>query len=48
MNKNNLILINKLPFYKKDKCGWPIETIKGKPIDNFIRFVIHGIIRKIV
>jgi hypothetical protein len=40
--------VGSLPWYRKDKFGWPIETVKGKPIDNFIRFIIHGIIRKIV
>ncbi len=29
-----------------DKLGWPIELIKGRPITNFIRCLIHT--RKIV
>lgn len=29
-----------------DKYGWPIESIEGKPVKNFIRRLIHT--RKIV
>lgn len=25
-----------------DKDGWPVETIKGRRIRNFIRLLIHG------
>ena len=25
----------------RDKDGWPVETIKGRPITNFIRRVLH-------
>lgn len=24
-----------------DKYGWPVETIKGRPITNFIRLLLH-------
>lgn len=36
----------KLKWYKKDKLGWPIEKIKGRPVFNFIRIVFQNI-RKI-
>lgn len=25
----------------RDKCGWPVTILKGRPITNFIRYVIH-------
>jgi hypothetical protein len=24
-----------------DKLGWPVETLKGRPVSNFFRRVIH-------
>lgn len=36
-----------LPWYRKDKFGYPIETFKGKPVSSFIRIVCQNI-RKIV
>lgn len=30
----------------RDKYGWPVERIIGKPITNFIRLMIHTNIRK--
>jgi hypothetical protein len=30
----------------RDKLGWPIERVKGKPIGNFIRILIHVNLRK--
>ena len=24
-----------------DKLGWPVETIKGRPVLNFLRILIH-------
>lgn len=35
-----------LPWYRKDRLGWPIETVKSKPIKAFIRIVCQNI-RKI-
>ena len=32
-------------MYYRDKYGWPVETIKGRPIVNFIRRLIHTNIR---
>jgi len=29
----------------RDKYGWPVEKIKGKPITNFIRLCLHTNIR---
>ncbi|MCK9494195.1 MAG: hypothetical protein M0R75_01690 [Dehalococcoidia bacterium] len=30
------------PRYRAlDKYGWPVETIKGRPIQNAIRLLIH-------
>jgi len=28
-------------FYYLDALGWPVETIKGRPVLNFIRRLIH-------
>ncbi len=28
-------------FYYLDRLGWPIETIKGRPVVNFIRLLVH-------
>lgn len=25
----------------RDKWGWPVERIKGRPIQNFIRDLLH-------
>ena len=25
-----------------DKNNWPVEKIKGRPITNFFRFLLHG------
>jgi hypothetical protein len=25
----------------RDKYGWPVETFKGRPITNFIRYALH-------
>ncbi len=25
----------------RDYLGWPVEYIKGRPITNFIRFILH-------
>lgn len=33
-------------MYFLDKYSWPVETIKGRPVLNFIRRLIHT--RKIV
>ena len=38
--------IDRLPWYKKDRLGWPIETCKGSTIKSFIRIVCQNI-RKI-
>jgi len=28
-------------FYLLDKYGYPVETIMGRPITNFIRLLLH-------
>jgi hypothetical protein len=33
----------KFPWWRKDKLGWPIETIEGRPIRNFIRIICLNI-----
>lgn len=33
-------------FLILDKFGWPVERIKGRYVQNFLRLLIHG--RKIV
>ena len=35
-----------LPWWHKDKLGWPIETFKGKPVKSAIRIICQNI-RKI-
>jgi hypothetical protein len=35
--------MSKVPWWRKDGLGWPIETVKGKPISNFIRLVVQNI-----
>jgi hypothetical protein len=30
----------------RDKYGWPVERIIGKPITNFIRLILHANIRQ--
>lgn len=37
---------NDLPWWKKDRLGWPIETYKNKKFKSFIRLVCQNI-RKI-
>lgn len=34
------------PWWRKDRWGYPIEFIKGKPIANFVRTIFQNI-RKI-
>lgn len=29
-----------------EKNGWPVETFRGRPVMNLIRYILHG--RKIV
>jgi hypothetical protein len=26
----------------RDKAGWPVEWVKGRPIQKWFRFLIHG------
>jgi len=35
--------IKLLPWWRKDKLGWPIETVKGRYVSNFIRIVMMNI-----
>ncbi len=35
-------MVNKSKWHICDKYGWPVERIKGRPITNFIRLLIHG------
>lgn len=35
--------LDKYPWYKKDRFGWPIETIKDQPFKSFIRLVCKNI-----
>lgn len=45
--KGKVIEIKSLPWYRKDKLGWPIETFANKPVKSLIRLVLQNI-RKIV
>lgn len=31
----------RLKLYYLNKLGWPVETVKGRPIYNFLRLLIH-------
>ena len=37
----------KLPWYKKDRLGWPITTFKNKPIKSVLRIIVQNI-RKVI
>lgn len=37
---------NMLPWWKKDRFGWPIESIKGQRFNSFMRIICQNI-RKI-
>jgi hypothetical protein len=39
--------LDKYPWYRKDKYGWPIETYKGKPFKSFVKIICQNI-RKII
>lgn len=41
------MFVKDLPWYKKDRYGWPIEVYKGKPIKSFIRIIFKNF-RKII
>lgn len=32
-----------LPWWRKDKLGWPIETFKGRPLLSLIRIICQNI-----
>lgn len=38
---------SKCPWWRRDRLGWPIETIKGKPASNFIRILLQNL-RKLI
>lgn len=42
----SLVPIDTLSWWRKDRYGWPIETVKGRPFNNFCRLVCQNI-RKI-
>ena len=33
----------RLPWWRKDKLGWPIETVKGRRVLNLLRIVCQNI-----
>lgn len=45
--KGKQIFVKDLPWYRKNKLGWPIETYKNKPFKSFIRIICQNI-RKII
>lgn len=45
--KGQIVPITKLHWWRKDKDGWPIETVKGHPFSAFIRIVCQNL-RKLV
>ena len=47
MKDGSYMLVKDLPWYRKDKLGWPIETYKGKPFKSLIRIVCQNI-RKVL
>jgi len=38
----------RLPWYMKDKNGFPIELVIGHPVINILRIIIHGILGKVI
>ena len=40
---HNPIDLSSLPWWKKDKNGWPIELYNNKPIKNFFRIICQNI-----
>jgi len=42
-----IVPITEIPWWRKDKNGWPIETIKGHPFSAFVRIVCQNI-RKVI
>lgn len=46
MVNDKLVPIETLSWWRKDKYGWPIETVKGRPFSNLCRLVCQNI-RKI-
>lgn len=38
----------KWAHHLRDRWGWPVERIKGKPITNFIRLVLHTNLRRTI
>lgn len=45
--KGKQIFVKNLPWYRKDKLGWPIETYEGKPFKSFVRIMFQNI-RKVL
>lgn len=32
-----------MPWWRKDRFGWPIETFKGKPFQSLMRIICQNI-----
>lgn len=38
-----LTKIDMLPWWRKDKLGWPITTFKNKPVKSAVRIILQNI-----
>lgn len=34
------------PWWRKDRHGWPIEYITGRPVRNFVRTILQNVRKK--
>ncbi len=41
--RGKLLSIDKIQWWRKDKDGWPIEMIIGRPFANFVRLIFQNI-----
>lgn len=41
--KGKQIFVKDLPWYRRDRHGWPIETYPNRPVHNFIRITCQNI-----
>ena len=47
MKDGSYKFVKDLPWYRKDKLGWPIETFNDKPFKSFVRLFLQNI-RKVI
>lgn len=37
------VVLSDVPWWRKDKYGWPIETFKGKRLKSFTRIFLQNL-----